>query len=248
MPDYLNPLIPYEVTFTIPDITDKGLVGVFHETATAAEAEQQQLMTSPAFSKAILSNASFRDLMETYAAVQQSYHRAMAFHMERHAALAGSSAAVAYAMLCEVLGRDPSKQPGDCFTSVELQQLATDAARSPGCQANAAVLNLAEALIDHAMNTNDDSPRSLAMPSTVEQGTFVNNVTRFLGGTSPARRNITSFAASSVHSWTSSGPRVCMKAILLALAEKEASQMPDVGDGSPPYVMVFMGIINMASP
>ena len=254
LPDYSNHLIPAEVTFVIPNPTDKRPVEVFRVTATAAEAEQQRIMASPAFSKACLSSSSFRDLMEAYAAVQQSYHRAMAFHLARHEALAGSSAALAYAMLCEFLGREPSKQAGDRITSVELQQLATDAARSPRCRANAAKLNLAEALTNQAMNSGDNSlialvmengdylPSGLAMPSIVDalvwgyakQGTFVANV---LG-------DIVSFAAGS----SSSGARQCMEDVLLALAEQGGPQRPNVGDGYPPYAMMIMGTINRASP
>jgi hypothetical protein len=74
-----------------------------------AEAAQQALLTSGKLAKQAQDSPTLKGILVTYRDVQRLYHKVMLPYVRRHQQLSGTSAGLAYAMLCDVLAQPPAK-------------------------------------------------------------------------------------------------------------------------------------------
>lgn len=127
------------VTF-ITSYPSQNAAEAIAQAAAAAQAAQQMLFSKgPLAQELQRDNKLLRRQLETYSTVQRLFHKAMLPLAQRHCTLGTSGAGFAYSLLCEVIGNQPTKQPGDDITAEELQdldqqvqqQLSADAANQP---------------------------------------------------------------------------------------------------------------------
>jgi hypothetical protein len=71
------------------------------------------------------------DLLQTYSIIQHHYNRSILCHIERHGELANTTSGLAYALLCEALGMQPSSN--DASPASQLSDLL-NAAEKTGLQ------------------------------------------------------------------------------------------------------------------
>jgi hypothetical protein len=137
----------------------------------AAEAAQSALLSRGPLADEAQSNQLLRSILQTYGTVQRSYHKAMLPLIQRHGSLGTSPAGLAYSLYCEVLGRQPDKQPGDNITNFELQLQQKQVKQLPAAAANQPLAQLATALFDSLELGNRAAREVFVMPQ----------VTLFLG-------------------------------------------------------------------
>lgn len=134
--------------------SSKPPADVLSEAMQAAEAAQQQLMTSGTLAEAVRQNSMLRSIMQTHSTLQRLFHKAVLPVVQQYGQLAGSPAGLAYAMLLDLLGRQPTKQPGDTLSSEELNSLRSEVAKVQGI-ADKPIAKLALAVCDEVGRTND---------------------------------------------------------------------------------------------
>ena len=80
--------------------------------AKDSEEKQRDRLQSGTIADYAKSSQLLRDLMETYTTIQHSYNESILYHIERHKQLADTTSGLAYALLCEALGRQlPNNKP-----------------------------------------------------------------------------------------------------------------------------------------
>jgi hypothetical protein len=122
-------------------------VAAVAEAMGAAEAAQQALLDSGPLAEEAQQNQLLQSILQTYSTLQRLYHKAMLQQLQQHEQLARTPAGLAYSLLCQVLGQQPQKQPGDSVSSRELLQLVGQVQGLPPLKANQPEPLLAEALV-----------------------------------------------------------------------------------------------------
>ena len=98
----------------------------FQKAAAAAQAAHQEIICTGAIAETMQQSKQVADIMQLYSELQATYHTAVMPLIERHGALAATTAGLAYAWCCEALGRELELGPGDSISQEELQRLVKD--------------------------------------------------------------------------------------------------------------------------